>query len=96
MKNVEIAYAVTQKLPQIYTANHATFPIWIRKNSEHICGILWATQFGYCLDMVLMYLWYYGTYKVTQNKVRIVKVISEKYIKFVTFFDLNRCLTQIK
>ena len=29
-------YIVTQKLPQIYTANHATFPIRIRKMTVQI------------------------------------------------------------
>ena len=29
---------LTQKLLQIYTANHATFPIQIRKITEQICG----------------------------------------------------------
>ena len=38
-------YWVTQKLPQIYTANHATFPIEIRKITVQICGILWVTQY---------------------------------------------------
>ena len=33
-----INYWVTQKLPQIYTANHATFPIRIRKITVQICG----------------------------------------------------------
>ena len=37
-------YWVTQKLPQIYTANHATFPIRIRKFTVQICGNLWVTQ----------------------------------------------------
>ena len=35
---------VTQKLPQIYTANHATFPILIRKITVQICGNFWVTQ----------------------------------------------------
>ena len=38
-------YLVTQKLPQIYTANHATFPIRIRKNTVRICGNFWVTQY---------------------------------------------------
>ena len=37
-------YLVTQKLPQIYTANHATFPIGIRKITVQICGNFWVTQ----------------------------------------------------
>ena len=36
-------YWVTQKLPQIYTATHATFPIWIRK--IQICGNFRVTQY---------------------------------------------------
>ena len=38
-------YWVTQKLPQIYTANHATFPIQIRKITVQICGNFWVTQY---------------------------------------------------
>ena len=37
-------YWVTQKLPQIYTAYHATFPIQIRKITVQICGNFWVTQ----------------------------------------------------
>ena len=37
-------YWVTQKLPQMYAANHATFPIQIRKSKEQISGNLWVTQ----------------------------------------------------
>ena len=37
-------YWVTQKLPQIYTANHATFQILIRKITVQICGKFWVTQ----------------------------------------------------
>ena len=36
---------MTQKLPQIYTANHATFPIQIRKITVQICGNFWVTQY---------------------------------------------------
>ena len=35
---------VTQKLPQIYTANYATFPIRIRRITVQICGNFWVTQ----------------------------------------------------
>ena len=38
-------YWVTQKLPQIYTANHAAFPIRIRKITVQICGNFWVTQY---------------------------------------------------
>ena len=37
-------YWVAQKLPQIYTANHATFPIRVRKITVQICGNFWVTQ----------------------------------------------------
>ena len=37
-------YWVTQKLPKIYTANHATFPIRIRKITVQICGNFWVPQ----------------------------------------------------
>ena len=40
-------YWVTQKLPHIYTANHATFPIRIRKLTVNICGNFWVTQYNY-------------------------------------------------
>ena len=36
---------MTHKLPQIYTANHAIFPIQIRKITVHICGNFWVTQY---------------------------------------------------
>ena len=36
---------VTQKLPQIYTSSHATFPIRIRKITVQICGNFWVTQY---------------------------------------------------
>ena len=38
-------YWVTQKWPQIYTANHATLPIQIRKSTVQICGNFWVTQY---------------------------------------------------
>ena len=38
-------YWVTQKLLQIYTANHATFPIRIRKITVQICGNFLVTQY---------------------------------------------------
>ena len=40
-----VIYWVTQKLLQIYTANHATFPIRIRKITAQICGNFWVTQY---------------------------------------------------
>ena len=36
---------MTQKVPQIYTANHATFPIRIRKITVQISGNFWVTQY---------------------------------------------------
>ena len=39
-------YWVTQKLPEIYAANHATFPIRIRKITVPICGNFWVTQYN--------------------------------------------------
>ena len=35
---------MTQKLPQIYTAKQATFPIRVRKITVQICGNFWVTQ----------------------------------------------------
>ena len=40
-----LRFWVTQKLPQIYTANHAIFPIRIRKITVQICGNFWVTQY---------------------------------------------------
>ena len=37
---------MTQKLPQIYTANHTTFPIRLRKITVQICGNFWVTQYN--------------------------------------------------
>ena len=39
-------YWVVHRLPQIYTANHATFPIQIRKITVKICGYFWVTQYS--------------------------------------------------
>ena len=39
-------YLVTQKLPQIYIANYATFPIQIRKIAVHICGNFWVSIYS--------------------------------------------------
>ena len=33
------------ELPQIYAANHANFPIQIRKITVQICGNFWVTQY---------------------------------------------------
>ena len=44
ISEVHLIYWVTQKLPQIYTANHATFPIRMRKITVQICGNFWVTQ----------------------------------------------------
>ena len=33
-----------EKLPQIYTANNATFPIQIREITVQICGNIWVTK----------------------------------------------------
>ena len=45
LENMIKIHWVTQKLPQIYTANHATFPIRIRKITVQICGNFWVTQY---------------------------------------------------
>ena len=37
-------YWVTQKLPHIYAANHATFLIQIRNITVQNCGKFWVTQ----------------------------------------------------
>ena len=47
-------YWVTQKLPQIYTAIHTTFPIQIRKITVQICGNFWVTQYS---KFELQFLW---------------------------------------
>ena len=46
----DVKYWVTQKLPQIYTANHATFPIQIGKITVQICGNFWVTKYRVELD----------------------------------------------
>ena len=53
--NSVFMYWVTQKLPHIYTANHTTFPIQIRKIIVQICGNFWVTQYFQeeCLKMNL-------------------------------------------
>ena len=51
-------YWVTQKLPQIYTANHATFPIQIRKITLQICGNFWVTQYMASYHIVIVVLIY--------------------------------------
>ena len=38
-------YWVTHKLPQLYTANHATFQIRLRKITVQICGNLLVIQY---------------------------------------------------
>ena len=38
-------YWVVQKLPHIYTANHATFPIQKRTLTVQICGNFWGMQY---------------------------------------------------
>ena len=43
--NTKLRYWVTQKLPQIYTASHATFPIQTRKITLQIRGNFWVTQY---------------------------------------------------
>ena len=43
---MEIRWWVTQKLPHIYTANQATFPIQIRKIAVQICDNLRVTQYA--------------------------------------------------
>ena len=42
-------YWVTQKLPQMYNANHATFPIQISKITVQICGNFWVAQYHACV-----------------------------------------------
>ena len=39
-----LSYWVTQKLPQIYTANPATFPIQMRNITVQICGNFCVTK----------------------------------------------------
>ena len=36
------------EVTQIYTANHTTFPIQIRKITVQICGNFWVTQYIPC------------------------------------------------
>ena len=39
-------YWVTQKLPQLYTAYRATFPIRILKITVQLCGNFWVAQYN--------------------------------------------------
>ena len=43
---IVVSYRVTQKLPQLYTANYATFPLQIRKITVQIGGNFWVTQYA--------------------------------------------------
>ena len=45
-KEVGTFYCVTQKLPQICTANYATFSIRIHKITVQICGNFWGTFYN--------------------------------------------------
>ena len=45
--DTSVPYWVIQKLPQMYTSNHATFPIRIRKITVQICGNIWITQYNH-------------------------------------------------
>ena len=47
---------MTQKLPQIYTANHATFPIQIRKITVQISGNFWVTKYVCTFIMRIAYV----------------------------------------
>ena len=51
-------YWVTQKLLQMYTANHATFLIRIRKIKIQICGNFWVTQYKYIYTKAISALSY--------------------------------------
>ena len=54
-------YWVTQKLPQIYNANYATFPIQIRKYTVQICYNFWVTQYNsYKGIWVVFNKWVFG------------------------------------
>ena len=48
-------YWVTQKLPRIYTENHSTFPIQIRKITVQICGNFWVTQYMPMEEYLFLY-----------------------------------------
>ena len=41
---------MTQNLPQIYTANHSTFPIQIHKITVQIYGKFWVTQYIFLVE----------------------------------------------
>ena len=48
------------------TANHATFPIWLRKITVQICGNFWVTQYIYrCMQ---------GTERKTDRKIELEMV----------------------
>ena len=52
-------YWVTQKLPQIYSVNHATVPIKIRKIIVQICGNFLVTQYNVCVQETFSLLNYF-------------------------------------
>ena len=53
---------MTQKLPQIYTASNATFPLQMRKITVQICGNFWVTQYVCCWmkDCTFPWFWFGG------------------------------------
>ena len=68
------------KLPQIYTENHATFPIQIRKITVQICGNFWVTQawIKYGSEMLLTLEFSFGIllvhpYSFQLNRLRSMK-----------------------
>ena len=50
-------YWVTQKLPKIYTAKHATFQIQMRKITVQLCDNFWVTQYVFILCIAVHYTW---------------------------------------
>ena len=77
-------YWVTQKSPQIYIANHATFPIRIRKFTVQICGNFWVTQYGKVKKL--------GYNQGLHNRIRVffkdmIRFLLEGRIRFVLKLD---------
>ena len=72
---------MTQKLPQIYTANHATFPIHIRKITVQIRGNFWVNQ--------------YGILENVAHAGRKMRLFGEQKIRFVKALDQMPLADQI-
>ena len=79
-----LVYLVTQKSPQIYTVNHATFPIQIRKITVQICGNFCVTQ--YSLSSATKYLSAYLEIFITMEGFSGLRRSFSNYPKIVIIY----------